>query len=129
MTALEAQRRMTRALIDDDPTEAVLIPRVKAVTASGASAYTDGPPRASQRFKLSLLSFDQRPTATLAGGVARLVDYHLIGPHDMAIEIGDHWTAEDGTRYDVTGFTEGWNYMRKAFVVRTLKGEKVVPAL
>lgn len=120
---------MTQGLIDDDPTEAALIPRQKVVTPSGGSAYVDGTPRASQRFKLSLLSFDQRPTTTLAGGVVRLVDYHLIGPHNMVIEIGDHWTDADGTRYDVTGFTEGWDYMRKAFVIRTLKGEKVVMVL
>ncbi|MFJ6198834.1 hypothetical protein [Micromonospora sp. NPDC092111] len=129
MSELEAQRRMTAALVAYDPTEAALIPRVKTVTASGAASYTDGTPRASQRFKLSLLNYDQRPDVTLAGGVVRKADYHLIGPHDMAIEIGDHWTDADGTRYDVTGFTEGWGYMRKAFVVRTLKGEKVVPAL
>lgn len=129
MNTTEAQRRMTQALIDDDPTQAALIPRTKAVTPSGGSAYTDGPPRASQRFKLSLLAFDQRPEVTLAGGVARKMDYHLIGPHDMTIEIGDHWTDADGTRYDVTGFSEGWDYMRKAFVMRTLKGEKVVAVL
>lgn len=129
MTAIEAQRRMTLALIDDDPTEAALIPRVKTVTSSGASAYTDGEPRVSQRFKMSLLNYDQRPDVTLAGGVVRKADYHLIGPHDMIIEIGDHWTDLEGTRYDVTGFTEGWGYMRKAFVVRTLKGEKAVAVL
>ncbi|MEU2661217.1 hypothetical protein [Micromonospora sp. NPDC007220] len=129
MSELEAQRRMTLALVNHDPTEAVLIPRVKTLTGSGASTYTDGPPRASQRFKLSLLNYDQRPDVTLAGGVVRKADYHLIGPHDMQVELGDHWTGPDGTRYDVAGFTEGWGYMRKAFVVRTLKGERVVPAL
>lgn len=129
MTRLEAQRRMTAALIDDDPTEAALIPRVKTVTSSGGVTYTDGTPRASQRFKMSLLAYDQRPDATLAGGVVRKIEYHLIGPWDMQIEIGDHWTDAEGTRYDVTGFTEDWDYMKKAYVVRTLKGEKIVPAV
>lgn len=126
MNTLTAQRRMTRALIDDDPTEAALIPRVKTITASGTPTYTNGMPRASQRFKLSLLNYDQRPEVTLAGGVVRKVDYHLIGEHDMAIAIGDHWVDAEGTRYDVVGFTEGWGYMQKAFVVRTLKGEPAV---
>lgn len=124
-TELEAQRRMTVALVDADPTEAALIPRVKTVTASGAASYADGPARASQRFKLSLLNYDQRPDVTLAGGVVRKADYHLIGPHDMQVEIGDHWSDADGTRYEIVGFTEGWGYMRKAFVVRTLNGELI----
>lgn len=114
---LEAQRRMTAAFIADDPTTAVLIPLTRASTASGGYTDTPGTPRASQTFKLSLLAYDQRPTVTVAG-VERLVDYHLIGPHDMAIAVGDYWVDADGTMYEVVGFSEGWDYMTKAFVSR-----------
>lgn len=110
---------MTRALIDDDPTEAVLIPRVRTVTASGAASYTNGVPRAAQRFKLSLLAFDQRPTVTLAG-IERQADYHLIAEHDAEVEVNDYWTDPGGTRFDVISETEGWDYMRKFVVVRTI---------
>jgi len=126
MSVLEIQRRLTLSLIEDDPTEAALIPRVKALSPSGASTYTPGTPRPLQRFKLSLLNYDQRPDVTLAGGVVRKAEYHLIGPHDMAIAIGDTWTGPDGTTYEVAELTDGWDYMTKALVVRTRHGEPVV---
>ena len=119
---LETQRRMTAAFIADDPTTAALIPVTRAMTAGGGYTYTDATPRAPQTFKLSLLAYDQRPTLTVAG-VERLMDFHLIGPHDMAIEVGDHWTASDGTRYEVAALTEGWNYMVKAVVFRHIPRE------
>jgi hypothetical protein len=114
---LEAQRRMTAAFIADDPTTAALIPQARTTTASGGFTDTPGTPRTPQTFKLSLLAYDQRPTITVAG-VERVADYHLIGPHDMAIEVGDYWVDAEGTTYDVVGFTEGWSYMTKAFVQR-----------
>lgn len=119
---LEAQRRQTAALIADDPTTAALVPRGRVTTPSGGWVEGDLTPRASQTFKLSLLSFDQRPTVTIAG-VERLVDYHLVGTHDMAIAVGDYWLSPDGTRYEVVGFTEGWDYMTKAFVIRHVPRE------
>lgn len=119
MSMIEAQRRMTRALIDDDPTVAALIPRVRTVTASGAPTYTDDAPRPAQRFKLSLLAYDQRPTVTVAG-VERQADYHLIAEHDAEIEIDDYWVDAGGTRFDVVSETEGWDYMRKFVVIRTI---------
>lgn len=121
-TTLTAQRRQTKALIDDDPTSVVLIPRVKSTTLAGAPSYVDGLPRAIQRFKLSLLAFDQRPTVTV-NGVERRVDYHLIGEHNAVVEVGDHWTDSDGTHYEVIGFTEGWDYQIKAQVIRHVPRE------
>jgi hypothetical protein len=119
---LDAQRRMTTAFIEDDPTTASLIPQTRTATASGGYTDTSGAPRAPQTFKLSLLAYDQRPTITVAG-VERVADYHLIGAHDMAIEVGDYWVDAEGTRYDVIGFTEGWSYMTKAFVLRHVPRE------
>jgi hypothetical protein len=119
---LAAQRRMTMALIKDDPTAVVLVPRVETLTSSGTKSYVDGTPRASQQVKLSLLGGDGsgsagRPTATL-GGVERIIDYHLIAAHNAVIEAGDYWIDAEGTRFEVVGFSEGWDYEIKALVVR-----------
>ncbi|MET0416546.1 MAG: hypothetical protein ABW022_11055 [Actinoplanes sp.] len=116
-TQLETQRSVTAAFIADDPTTAALVPTTRTKTASGGYEDIDGAPRAPQTFKLSLLSYDQRPTITVAG-VERIADYHLIGPHDMQIAVGDWWMDGAGTRYDVIGLTEGWDYMVKAVVSR-----------
>jgi hypothetical protein len=119
---LQAQRDVTAAFIADDPTTAVLIPSTRTRTASGGYTMVDGAPRDPQTFKLSLLAYDQRPAVTLAG-VERIADYHLIGPHDMQIAVGDWWTDDNGTSFEVIGFTEGWDYMTKAFVSRRIPRE------
>jgi hypothetical protein len=113
---------MTLALIKDDPTAAALIPRIRVETPSGGFLYTDAAPRPLQTFKLSLLGYDQRPTVTIAG-VERAIDYHLIGPHDMQIEVDDYWVDAKGTKYEVVGFSEGWEWMVKAFVIRSVPRE------
>lgn len=117
MSELDAQRRITAAFIaaDPDARTVALIPRARTTNNAGAPVDTDGPPRTAQTFKLSLLAFDQRPTITVAG-VERLVDYHLIGPHDMQIAVGDYW-MEGTKKYEVVGFSHGFQYETKAFVI------------
>jgi hypothetical protein len=119
---LAAQRSVTAAFIADDPTTAAFIPSTRVKTATGGFQEVDGTPRPAQTFKLSLLAYDQRPTVTVAG-VERLMDFHLIGLWDMQIEVGDHWTDDAGTSYEVAGFSEGWDYMVKAFVFRRVPRE------
>lgn len=119
---LSVLRAQTAAFIADDPTTAQLIPVTRVMQPNGGFQEQEGTPRAPQTFKLSSLSYDQRPTTTVAG-VERIADFHLIGPHDMQIAVGDYWIAEDGTRYDVIGFTEGWNYETKAFISRHIPRE------
>ncbi len=111
------QIRQTTAYIADDPTSVALVPSARVATSSGGFTETDGAPRAPQDVKLIELAFDQRPTTTLAG-VERLIDYHLVGLPDMAIAVGDYWIDEDGCRWDVVGFSEGWEWETKAFVSR-----------
>ncbi|MET0418698.1 MAG: hypothetical protein ABW022_22005 [Actinoplanes sp.] len=108
---------MTVAFIADDPTTITLVPRGRVTTPSGGWVEGDLAPRAPVDVKLSLLAYDQRPTVTIAG-VERIIDYHLIGVWDMPIEVGDYWTDVEGTKYEVVGFSEGWEYMVKAFVLR-----------
>jgi hypothetical protein len=115
-----AQRAVTAALIAADHVVVSLVPRVATTTPSGTKTYVDGTPRAAQQFKLSELSYDQRPTVTLAGGVVRTIDYHLIGLHTSTIELNDWWTDDHGTRFDVVGFSDGFTYERKAYVTRTM---------
>lgn len=119
---LAAQRAATARFIENDPTTAALIPRDRVLTGGGGYQYTDGTPRAPQTFKLSLLAYDQRPTITVAG-VERIMDFHLIGPYNMDIAVGDHWTDDAGTKYEVGGLTEGWDYEVKAVVFRHVPRE------
>lgn len=117
MSQTDVQRKVTAAFIADDPTTAQLIPVTRVSQGNGGFQEVVNTPRAPQTFKLSLLAYDQRPTITVAG-VERVADYHLIGPHDMSIAVGDYWVDGAGTKYEVLGFTEGWDYMTKAFVSR-----------
>jgi len=114
---LDLQRAATASFIADDPTTAQLIPVARVYQSNGGFKEQDGTPRAAQTFKLSLLAYDQRPTITIAG-VERVIDYHIIGPHDMAIAVGDYWIDEAGTRFDVVGLIEGFGYETKAYVSR-----------
>ena len=113
---LDVLRASTAAFIADDPTIVVLTPYGRTKTATGGFIDAPGTPRIPQIVKLVLLSSDQRPTVTVAG-VDRQADYHLVGPHDMAIAVGDRW-IDQGTEWEILGFTEGWDYMTKAFVGR-----------
>jgi hypothetical protein len=117
LAALTQQRVVTAAFIADDPTTVTLTPKARVTTPSGGFSEVDGTARAPQIVKLILLAFDQRPTVTLAG-VERVIDYHMVGPWDMAADVGDWWTDTDGTQWEIVGFSEGWEYETKAFVSR-----------
>lgn len=124
MNEKDAQRAVTDAFIKADPTTIVLTPRVRGVLPDGTQGWVPGSPRVPQTFKLSLLAYDQRPIATVAG-VERRVDYHLIGRHDSLIGVGDTW-QDDGTTYEVIAFTEGFDYERKALVYRHVPPSEVI---
>lgn len=114
---LQWQRTATANFIAQDPSTITLVPHQRVRTGNGGYVDQAGAPRVPQTVKLILLSNDQRPTTTVAG-VERSIDYHLVGPWDMAIAVGDTWDDADGTTWEVLGFTEGWDYMTKAFVGR-----------
>lgn len=115
---LDVQRRLTQAFINADPTARpiVLTPHVRQRQPNGGYKDVDGTPRAPQKFKLSEIAYDQRPTVTVAG-VERIIDFHLIGRHDAQIAVGDWW-MEGATKYEVIGFTDGFEYEIKAQVLR-----------
>jgi hypothetical protein len=119
---LTAQRQATIDFINYDPTPVQLIPNARTTTPSGGFSEASGTPRSAQVVKLILLAYDERPSVTLAG-VERIIDYHLLGRWDMEIETGDYWIDSEGTRWDVVGFSEGWDYETKAFVSRHVPRE------
>jgi hypothetical protein len=108
---------MTAAFIDQDPTTVILVPTTRVTTPAGGYTEEVGVSRDPQVFKLILLAYDQRPTLTLAG-VERVIDYHILALPDAVIAVGDYWVDEAGTRWDVVGFSEGWDYETKAFASR-----------
>jgi hypothetical protein len=115
----EVQRRQTKAFIAMDPTDIVLTPVVETATPSGGKTRRDGTPRATQRFKVIVMTFDQRPTVTTAG-VERLIDYTLLGEWDAEMAVGDKWQDEDGGWIEIVAMAEGHGYERKALCSRHL---------
>lgn len=114
---IDALRAVTEAFIEMDPVDLVLIPTDETLTESGGQSTVEGTPRPVQRFKLIPMTFDQRPTVTVAG-VERLIDYHLLGKWDATVKVGDHWTDPDGTMYEVVALADGHGYETKALVQR-----------
>lgn len=123
MNEKDAQRAITASFIAADPTTVVLVPRIRGILPDGSEGYITGTPRSPQTFKMSLLAYDQRPTVTV-NGVERLIDYHMIGTWDCLIGVGDTWT-NGSSRYEVVGFSDGFQYETKAFVIRHLPPEEV----
>ena len=120
MSVQDAQRAITTAFIQDDPTAIVLTPQVVTVTPGGGRAMVPGTPRASQTFKLIPMTFDQRPTVT-AGGVERIIDYTLLGEWDSVGEVWDKFDLGDETEYYlVVAIAPGHGYEKKYLCERHL---------
>lgn len=115
--ALAALRVTTAAFIADDPTIITLTTSSRVKTASGGYADIAGVVREPQVVKLVQLNHDQRPTITVSG-VERVADFHVVGHHTLAIAVGDTWVDDQGTTWEVIGFSEGWDHMTKAFAGR-----------
>lgn len=119
MTAvLDAQRRQTKAYIENDPTIIELIPTVTTVLANGGKSRDDGITRRPQQFKMIVAAYDQRPVITV-DGVERIISYTLLGEWDCEMEVWDHWVT-DGCTYTVVALGEGYGYSKKGLVERHL---------
>lgn len=126
---LTTQRQMTLAFIASDPTQVVLIPRVRALNASGAPVDTPGTPRPSQTVKLCLQNFDATPVATPSANLERQVFYHMVMAHDAQVAVWDYWMDSDGVpghMWEVTAVSYGFGYETKAMVVERVP-RTVVP--
>lgn len=114
---LDIQRDMTLAYISMDPTTVVLIPRVKHHTDSGSQVWEDGPPRAAQTFKLILLQGAGGSERVITvDGVERTIAGYLLGAYDCVMQAGDHWTGDDGRRYEVIAMQATHGYETKGAI-------------
>lgn len=119
MSQLAAQRRMTKAFIDDDPTVIALVPQTETITPGGGRAMVAGQPRAEQTFKVIPMTFDQRPTVT-AGGVERIIDYTLLGTWDSEGEVWDRFELAENEYYMIVAIADGHDYEKKYLCERHL---------
>ena len=116
---LAIQRQMTAAFIATDPTLVVLIPRVRALNATGSPVDTNGSPRPSQTVKLCLQNYDTTPLATPSANIEREVFYHMVMAWDAQVAVWDFWMDADGVpghMYEVTAISYGFGYEVKAMV-------------
>lgn len=118
--ALRVLRKQTEWFINDDPFDIVLTPRSTVTrVAGGGYMRSDGTPRPSQRVKLIYTGSargvgGQEGLQVTADGVERRYDYIIVGPWDMVIEVGDHWTDPRGNRCEVTSLIPDNEYERRA---------------
>lgn len=115
VVGIDAQRAATAMMIADDPSTIALIPRVESTSRTGGQFWDDGSARPAQTFKLIAMTYSQKPVVTV-NGKERVVDYTLLGAWDCQMEIGDHWTGDDGRRYEIVAFAPGFGYERKGLV-------------
>lgn len=114
---LDIQRDMTKAYIAMDPTTIILTPVVKTHTDSGSVVIEDGPPRQPQTFKLILLQGSGGSERVLTvDGVERTISGFLLGAYDCVMEAGDHWTGDDGRRYEVIALQATHGYETKGAI-------------
>jgi hypothetical protein len=115
---LEMHRENTLAFIAANPVEVVLTPIATRVrTASGGWVESDGTPRSPQIMRIIELGARGEPaTIKLQDGTERNVDFWLLGAYDAAVEVGDHWTAEDGRDWEVGDIIRSNGYETRALV-------------
>jgi hypothetical protein len=111
-------RQGTIDYISMDPTDIVLIPLVRTRQDDGSFIEEDGPPRASQTFKLISIEFTpQGQTVSLVvDGIERIIGFYLMGAWDCVMRPGDHWVGDDGRRYSVIALMDGHGYETKGAV-------------
>jgi hypothetical protein len=114
---LAVHRVNTTAYIAANPTTIVLIPiATKVRTPSGGWTTSDGAPRTPQTMRIIEPGARVEPaTVKLQDGTERTVAFWLLGEHDAAVAIGDHWT--EGTRtWEVGDIVRANHYETRALV-------------
>lgn len=118
MNALDVNRRVTLAFIDQNPVDIALIPRSSGRTATGGRLKTSEEPRASQRFSLIEPSDSgfRYPSST-SDGSQYSVDFMLLGAYDAVMEKDDVFVYE-GREYKLLEIMPDNGYEKRAVVVR-----------
>lgn len=99
---LDINRKNTTAFIAFKPVSLALIPVVREKVLSGGWKEVDQPARPPQTFRIIELGATTRiPKIKTQDGVERDAQYWLLGEHDAAVGLGDHWT--EGTRHWAIG--------------------------
>lgn len=100
---LAMHRKNTEWFIAWNPTDLVLIPKVKVKAGTGTKV-TDGTARAVQRMRL-IPQAETTPPFTTPDGVERVVSYVLLGLWGCVMAIGDHWRDVNGFYHEVLDIT------------------------
>lgn len=84
-----AQRSITQAFIESNPTLVTLVPRTRVTQRNGSWALMDGDPRSAQVMRV----IEQAPPAvvTVEDGTQRSLDYVLLANWDAEIATGDRF--------------------------------------
>lgn len=114
----DIHRKNTLAFIAANPTAVTLIPiQEKVRTASAGWTVQSGTPRSSQIMRIIEPSARSTPaTVKLQDGTERVVSFWLLGAHDAAVAVGDHWTEADGRSWEVGDIIRSNHYETRALV-------------
>lgn len=91
LSAVEAtlQRRVTKQFIDANPTSIILLNKIPGPVVGGTQMAGTDVARAAQTFRLVWL--EERGINERPPDGTRKFDFALVGQHDAAVDIGDHW--------------------------------------
>lgn len=113
---LKYQRMNTTAFIAAKPSEITLIPQEK-IKSAGGYKWEDRDPREPQTLRIvELGTHTTPPILTLVNGKQRVAEFWLLGEHDAAIDVGDHWVALDGREWIVGDIVRDNHYEIRALV-------------
>lgn len=121
---LRLQRKNTKAFIDANYIDIMLIPRVMVNSGKG-QLLEDQAARPSQRLRLIDQTRTNGPepgTVIAADGQQRKAEFQLLGEHDAVMGVFDYWRDTNGIRYEVVNLIHNNSYEVRAQVVRYGEG-------
>jgi hypothetical protein len=117
VSEIDMQRVQTDAFIQGNPTEIILVPRIRVQNPNGGWTWVKQVARDLQTFRLITANTGQ--TVTTSNGVERTVDYELFGSWDAVVALGDVFTV-DSDPYEVVSMYPANGYSVRALVSRQM---------
>ena len=111
---LATQRRVTKAFIDQLPTQLVLTPRTKTRQPAGGWILVDEAPREAQTFTVIEPPGSPIPTVTL-DGIERRVEMELLGEYTAQMAVHDVFNHQ-GRDWEVVQMFYDNGYESRAWV-------------